>query len=271
MNATYLALLVIVQLGDSVTPVSLEEFYKENGRRPLLRIGTEMRVGDLGILPYGHEPAKRNSFVVTKVLQVLSADSELLTVDVYGYVLGSDIRFGYTSQKLQHIRSATIMVKGISTRGLADDDGVQLSGWWSVDGTESYDSAAGKRTVMVIRPFRNETTAAIDADVSKKAEDEKNAPARAEAAAKEADAKATEERDAAKKAEESQRKQAYLRTWKTKDGKFSVLAYFVDVAGGEVTLERQSDGKVITVSTSLLSPSDIDQARVFKLKMSGKK
>lgn len=250
----FLALLVVAQLGDEVTPVSVRDFYKEKGRRPV--IGTSFQDGDIGLLPYRYDPQSTSSYCQTRVLQVLTDDKVLLSIDIYS-AYQPDRRVAVLAMKLS--TTVTVMMKGGSTRNLADNENVQFGGWWKVDGTESYESASGKRTVRVLRSFQNDETDAIDADLIKKASDKAAAIVKAAA-----DAKAAEE--LAKQQAEERKRDGYRRTWTSKDGKFTVDAYFINQGDGEVSLRRVFDGKLISVPAGTLSTADIDQARQMTLK-----
>ncbi len=258
----FLAILAVAQLGDEATPVSVADFYKENGRRPT--IGIDLPDGGIGILPYRGAAGNRGGVhAETHVLQVLTDDSALISFRIFT-PYQPDLRVPVVATR--HSQTVTVMFKGISTRGVADGDNIAFRGWWKVDGTESYESAVGKRTVRLVRRFRNDETDAIDADLIKKATDQQNEIAKAESDAKAAEEEKVVTARAAKELAEERKRESYRRTWTSKDGKFSVDAYFIDQATGEITLKRASDGKEIKVATTVLSAADIDQARQMKLR-----
>lgn len=71
-------------------------------------------------------------------------------------------------------------------------------------------------------------------------------------------------------AQEKAEKETYRRTWTSKDRQFSVDAYFVSQGNGKVILERVDNGNEISVSTAILVPNDVNEARLMTLRKNGK-
>ncbi len=232
------------QIGDGVESLALEEWQAkrvEEGKPPKAPVLSILspKVGEVGILPYSDNPAEKGLHVRTSILQILDADSLLLTV----HVMGASIRGNIAGPPEEKSR-LTVMVKGTSTANLADDQGIRLKGGYYVAGTESYETANGKRTVHVLTPYTEPLIPEAIAkawEANQKANETTNAQA---------------EKDK-KIAFELKRKEPLLRTWKTKDGAFSVSAYFMGMSNGKVKLERFDNGKAIEIESSKLSADDL--------------
>jgi hypothetical protein len=262
-------------LGDHVSKDTVREWYLKRAkdqqpmRKPLLRVGSEMREGEIGALPYlnGFDPKEVPlPFVKTAVLQVLSDDSQLLSVEMFGWQNRPGPPTRYWEPELA--RTAVVMVKGMSTRGVADGDRVKLPGEWIVSGTDSYESRGGKRTVMAITPFNDSAIRDAESEALKlaAAESAKRIEAATKAAEDEATAAAQKQQGEREKAAHLARieaeqlaaeKKARQRVWTSADGRFKVEAEFLSYGAGKLRLRRLDNGKEISMEENIISPADL--------------
>ena len=134
----------------------------------------------------------------------------------------------------------TLWLQGFSTENLTDGMVLTYSGPVIVSGTKRYNSLAGSRTVLVVKPF------IVDPEVMEEAQKLLNPHSRAGAKAKPAPVKAAAEA-------------AKLRTWTDASGEHKIEAKFGGLIGGQVKLVK-GDGSTIKIPLEKLS--DEDQAWV---------
>lgn len=123
-----------------------------------------------------------------------------------------------------------------------------------VTGTTQYTTILGaNKTVLVLEAFG-------DIDEARRQMRVEAIERRAEMDRIEAERKAEAERLAAEKAAEI--RAAQFRVWETADAKFSVNARLERLSGDKVTLERQDNGELVEVDSTLLSDDDQEYIRV---------
>lgn len=236
--------------GDAVLESELDEWWETHSSLPRLTFGNTMRQGSVGVIPSSARESY-TGFVATKVFQVLSNNELLLEVSIYrpeSRVYGRVVV--QAAPLLESV--AHVYVSGISTNGLADGQSVAFPGPLKVDGTYSYESPIGKRTVYKLTPARIE----IPAKVAERTRAAALAKAKAsEEAVEYAKLKAAE---AAKKAR-LERMRAF--TIKSSDGSLkTVRASFLSFSDGKYTLELES-GETVSYSARELSARDLAYIR----------
>lgn len=153
MKRFALAFLFAIAIGDTA--------FADSRPVPHSFEATDWRVGDVGCFWNG---GTRHYFT-PPILQIIN-DNEML------------VSLGYK----------TLLIRGISTNGLADDQTIELSGVFTITGTAKYDTAIGDtRTVFVFEPESAAATAKRDLtekEAREKAWREGDAKVNAELAAK---------------------------------------------------------------------------------------
>lgn len=143
------------------------------------------------------------------------------------------------------------LVQGMPTANLVDGRSYNPSGIvFIVSGTQRYITALGStKQVLVLNRVNSPAADAI-------VQEERSRYL-----------KSVSDYESKKSAEqEESERESYRRTWTSKDKQFSVDAYFLSQGGGKINLQRVGDGREITVSTSILVPDDVNEARLMTLR-----
>lgn len=240
LRAVLVAVLFASPAIGQVEPITLDQlpaFYESRAaagatpRKPYLIFGSAMRPGQVGIIPAGSVEGEFTPYYQSQVLQVL-AESEML-VKVTAFVWRDRI-YGEGANAVPLGKAPTegddtfVLVRGVDTSTLADDQMIGLAGAWRVAGTHQYQTAIGaKKTVFALEPVDLPDPPPARAVV-------KNAPAKQPARA--------------------------MRLWTDVTGKYRIEAALIEVTKDTVILEK-TDGSRVEVPLSRLVKNDREYAK----------